>query len=72
MNVHRIFKRLAAAMLAAPCCLRRPVRAEITLLNVSYDPTRELYGDYNKAFARHWQAKTGKTGIDPSVARWLR
>ncbi len=33
---------------------------EITLLNVSYDPTRELYADVNAAFARHWQAKTGK------------
>jgi sulfate transport system substrate-binding protein len=27
---------------------------------VSYDPTRELYDDYNKAFAKHWEAKTGK------------
>ena len=34
--------------------------AEITLLNVSYDPTRELYQDFNAAFARHWQAKTGE------------
>jgi sulfate transport system substrate-binding protein len=32
---------------------------EITLLNVSYDPTRELYQDFNTAFARHWQEKTG-------------
>ena len=32
---------------------------EITLLNVSYDPTRELYQEYNTAFARHWQEKTG-------------
>ena len=32
---------------------------EIALLNVSYDPTRELYQDYNSAFARHWQEKTG-------------
>jgi sulfate transport system substrate-binding protein len=32
---------------------------EITLLNVSYDPTRELYQDVNTAFARHWQEKTG-------------
>jgi sulfate transport system substrate-binding protein len=34
--------------------------AQTTLLNVSYDPTRELYQDYNAAFARHWQAKTGQ------------
>jgi sulfate transport system substrate-binding protein len=33
--------------------------AEVTLLNVSYDPTRELYQDFNEAFAKHWQAKTG-------------
>jgi len=32
---------------------------DITLLNVSYDPTRELYQDYNAAFAKYWQAKTG-------------
>ena len=35
--------------------------ADITLLNVSYDPTRELYQDYNKAFASYWKAKTGDT-----------
>lgn len=33
--------------------------ANITLLNVSYDPTRELYADFNKAFAAYWKAKTG-------------
>jgi sulfate/thiosulfate-binding protein len=33
--------------------------AEITLLNVSYDPTRELYVDINKAFAEYWKKKTG-------------
>src|SRR5208283_972200 len=32
---------------------------EVTLLNVSYDPTREFYRDYNTAFARHWEEKTG-------------
>lgn len=35
--------------------------ASVTLLNVSYDPTRELYEDYNKAFAAYWRAKTGDT-----------
>ncbi len=34
---------------------------DITLLNVSYDPTRELYQEYNAAFAKHWKAKTGDT-----------
>jgi sulfate/thiosulfate transport system substrate-binding protein len=33
--------------------------ATVTLLNVSYDPTRELYEDYNKAFAAYWKAQTG-------------
>ncbi|MFT3735500.1 MAG: sulfate ABC transporter substrate-binding protein [Rhodocyclaceae bacterium] len=35
--------------------------AQVTLLNVSYDPTRELYEDFNKAFAANWKAKTGET-----------
>jgi sulfate transport system substrate-binding protein len=35
--------------------------AQTTLLNVSYDPTRELYQDFNAAFARHWKAQTGET-----------
>src|SRR5580704_9377647 len=34
---------------------------DITLLNVSYDPTRELYADYNTAFAKYWKEKTGDT-----------
>lgn len=33
--------------------------ADVTLLNVSYDPTREFYQAYNAAFSRHWKAKTG-------------
>ncbi len=36
------------------------VQAQATLLNVSYDPTRELYQDYNGAFAKYWKAKTGQ------------
>jgi sulfate/thiosulfate transport system substrate-binding protein len=35
--------------------------AQKTLLNVSYDPTRELYQEFNTAFAKHWKAKTGET-----------
>ncbi|MCI0604489.1 sulfate ABC transporter substrate-binding protein [bacterium] len=33
--------------------------AEITILNASYDPTRELYQEFNQAFGKHWKAKTG-------------
>jgi sulfate/thiosulfate transport system substrate-binding protein len=35
-------------------------RARVTLRNVSYDPTRELYVDFNAAFARYWKSKTGQ------------
>jgi len=35
--------------------------AQTSLLNVSYDPTRELYQDFNAAFAKYWKAKTGET-----------
>jgi sulfate transport system substrate-binding protein len=34
---------------------------DITLLNVSYDPTRELYTEFSEAFAKHWKAKSGET-----------
>jgi sulfate transport system substrate-binding protein len=34
--------------------------APVTLLNVSYDPTRELYSEFNTAFAKHWKAQTGQ------------
>lgn len=37
--------------------------ADISLLNVSYDPTRELYQDYNAAFAKYWKTKTGDNVI---------
>ena len=46
---------LLAALALAPIAQA----ADITLLNVSYDPTRELYQDYNTAFAKYWKAKTG-------------
>jgi len=36
-------------------------QAQTTLLNVSYDPTRELYQDFNAVFAKHWKEKTGET-----------
>jgi sulfate/thiosulfate-binding protein len=54
-------KALSMALLAAGIALV-PVlanAAQVMLLNVSYDPTRELYQDYNRVFAKHWKAKTG-------------
>jgi sulfate/thiosulfate transport system substrate-binding protein len=38
-----------------------PAVADTTLLNVSYDPTRELYRDFNTAFAADWKKQTGET-----------
>ena len=52
------------ALLAATFSITAPTIAsarDITLLNVSYDPTRELYQDFNAAFSKYWQAKTGDT-----------
>ena len=37
--------------------------ATVSLLNVSYDPTREFYDEYNKAFAAYWKTKTGDTVV---------
>jgi len=39
------------------------VKPAVTLLNVSYDPTRELYQEFNAAFAKHWQAKEGQAVV---------
>lgn len=36
------------------------IAKDVEILNVSYDPTRELYVDFNKAFTAHWKAKTGE------------
>jgi sulfate transport system substrate-binding protein len=38
----------------------RKRQSEVSILNVSYDPTREFYAEYNAAFARHWREKTGQ------------
>jgi sulfate transport system substrate-binding protein len=46
----------AALILGSPSAF-----AQTTLLNVSYDPTRELYQDVDKAFAAQWKAQTGET-----------
>ncbi len=53
-------KIIAALALALPlAAISNTSAADITLLNVSYDPTRELYQDFNAAFSRHWLEKTG-------------
>ena len=50
----------AVAVLLACCQGPSESATRVTLLNVSYDPTRELYVDFNAAFARYWKAKTGQ------------
>lgn len=54
---------LAIATLALGIHAGAALAKEVTLLNVSYDPTRELYVDYNAAFNKYWQAKTGDTVV---------
>ncbi len=54
-----IFKNLAAVGLTLVGLAHGSSAADIKLLNVSYDPTREFYGEFNPAFAKHWQEKTG-------------
>ena len=54
--IQRILAVLAAVLWAGSA-----YAADITLLNVSYDPTRELYVDFNKAFAAAYQKETGKS-----------
>ncbi len=49
----------SAATLALVVAAGLAAAKDITLLNVSYDPTRELYQEYNAAFAKYWQTKTG-------------
>jgi sulfate transport system substrate-binding protein len=58
----RLFPLAAAAITLMCLSLPRLAQAaSVTLLNVSYDPTRELYEDFDKAFAAYWQTKTGDT-----------
>jgi sulfate transport system substrate-binding protein len=54
--IRRTFLALAGVLIAGAAHA-----ADYTLLNVSYDPTRELYVDFNKAFAAAYQKETGKT-----------
>ncbi|MFQ2110699.1 sulfate ABC transporter substrate-binding protein [Aeromonas sp. Marseille-Q5825] len=51
--------RMTALTLLSLLTLGQANAAEVRLLNVSYDPTRELFQEYNSAFAKEWKAKTG-------------
>jgi sulfate transport system substrate-binding protein len=52
---------LATTLIATGVGLSAASAADVSLLNVSYDPTRELYEQYNQAFATYWKSKTGDT-----------
>jgi sulfate/thiosulfate transport system substrate-binding protein len=59
MNCKNILIALGVLFVLSVQCLAQGSPA--TLLNVSYDPTRELYQDFDVAFAKYWKAKTGQT-----------
>ena len=52
-----VFRAIAAIAIVAAAA--SPLAAQ-RLLNASSDPTRELYADFNAAFVKYWQAKTGR------------
>jgi sulfate/thiosulfate transport system substrate-binding protein len=64
MSTTTLLRRLLVSM-ALPIALSAPFAhaSEVTLLNVSYDPTREFYADYNRAFAAYWRTKSGQDVI---------
>jgi sulfate transport system substrate-binding protein len=57
MKASILFTFLAAAFAG----LAHPAAGATELLNVSYDPTRELYAEFNKAFEKHWKKETGES-----------
>jgi sulfate transport system substrate-binding protein len=73
MSSRTLVAALLAGVLAAPACAgestsaagngESPGTTGVTLLNVSYDPTRELYADFDAAFGKYWREKTGQPVI---------
>jgi sulfate/thiosulfate-binding protein len=72
MKITGLFSLLALSLIISGCSSHKntnqnsapdqtPASGSSTLLNVSYDPTREFYKDYNAAFTKYWQNKTGQT-----------
>lgn len=64
-SIHKKLLRAAALITLAPVIglsgCSRPDASAVKLLNASYSPTRELYGEYNTAFEKYWKKKTGQT-----------
>ncbi|MBA2675042.1 sulfate ABC transporter substrate-binding protein [Ramlibacter sp.] len=64
MSLRRDFIKIPLALALADGVGLAVAQQPVSLLNVSYDPTRELYVEFNQAFARYWK---GKTGQDVSI-----
>ncbi len=62
-----MIRGVAAAALALGLATAAQAQKPVTLLNVSYDPTRELYQDVNAAFAAKYKAEKGVDSHDPAV-----
>jgi len=60
MTMKRLARLWVAAGLLAGAALPLAAQKPVTLLNVSYDPTREFYAEYNQAFGAYWKGKTGQ------------
>ena len=60
MIKRRAIFKLAASTILAASAFSAAAQPAVTLLNVSYDPTRELYVEFNAAFTKYWKAKTGQ------------
>ena len=59
--LHNLKVFRSAALLTLVVAAASAVAAEVSILNVSYDPTRELYVEFNKAFQEHYKKETGDT-----------
>ena len=81
-STHVIRRSVLGALLGTVADGRPAAAADVTLLNVSYDPTRELYRDMNRAFIAAWQMKTGQrvtinqshggSGAQARAVLWVR
>jgi sulfate/thiosulfate transport system substrate-binding protein len=60
MNIRVILRAVTLSLVVLSLSTPAPAQKSTTLLNVSYDPTREFYQEFNAAFATYWQGKTGE------------
>ena len=67
---NRIWSLIAALAMVLGLVVSAPAQNAVKLLNVSYDPTRELYQAFNTAFAKYWQTKAGQA-VTLTQARYV-